>query len=49
MFIKTAGLRFPSDYDEKWVTFQVDQWIGKVNEIIAGLDELLVKNSTNQM
>lgn len=42
-----AGLTFPPDYEEKWITFQPDQWIERVADIISGL-ALSIGESSNK-
>ncbi len=43
---ESAGLTFPSDYEEKYPTFPAPQWIDKVPAIINGLSKLLEKTSS---
>jgi hypothetical protein len=40
-----ARLTFPPDYEEKYVTFQTDQWIERVADIIDGLTGLIEEAS----
>lgn len=40
-----AGLTFPPDYEEKYVTFQAHQWIERVADLTDGIGELVGKGS----
>lgn len=41
MLTDRLGLRFPQDYERKWPSFKAEQWVGRVRELIEGLDELI--------
>lgn len=49
MLAERAKLKFPPDFEEKYIGFQPDQWINRVSEIVDGFDELIRQTSNKRI
>lgn len=46
---RAVNQKFPSDYEEKYIGFQPDQWINRTTEMVDGFDELIRQTSNKRI